>query len=101
MTAPPFAIASLAPKWSACAWVLMTSLIGLSLTLRDRRLDLVAHRRDGRVDEQHAVVTDEDQRVAALPAEQIDAVAEVRRLDLELRVIDPRLREGGRAANRG
>ena len=34
-------------------------------------------------------------RVASLPAEQIDAMAEVRGLDLELGIIDLRLRQAG------
>src|SRR5580765_7307990 len=55
----------------------------------DRRLDLVAHRCDGSVDEQNTVIADQDERVATLPAEQVDPVAEVRRLDLELGVVDP------------
>ena len=55
----------------------------------DRRLDLVAHLLDGGIDEQNAVVPDQDQGVASLPAQQIDAMAEIRRLDIQLRVIDP------------
>ena len=89
MVAPPFASASLAPKWSACAWVLMISSDRLGAHLGDRRRDLVAHRCDGSVDEQNTVIADQDEGVATLPAEQVDPVAEVRRLDLELGVIDP------------
>ena len=67
--------------------------------LGDRRFDLVAHRCDGSVDEQDAVIPDQDQGVAALPAEQIDPQAEICRLDLESRVIDP-LRRSRRTAKR-
>jgi len=55
---------------------------------RDGRLDLGAHLRDGGVHEQNAVVTDEEKRIAALPVQQVDAMTEVRRRDLELRVVD-------------
>jgi len=56
---------------------------------RNGRPDLGAHLRNGGVHEQDAVVTDEEDRVAALPVQEVDAVAEVCRLDLELRVVFP------------
>jgi len=56
---------------------------------RNGRPDLGAHLRNGGVHEQDAVVTDEEDRVAALPVQEVDTVAEVCRLDLELRVVFP------------
>jgi len=55
----------------------------------DGRLDFGAHLRNGGVHEQNAVVTDEEHRITALPVQEVDAVAEVCRLDLELRVVFP------------
>jgi hypothetical protein len=42
---------------------------------RDGRLDLGAHLRNGSVHEQNAVVTDEDNRITALPVQQVNTMA--------------------------
>ena len=47
--APPWAISSLAPKWSACAWVLMTILTGLALTFAIAALSLLSGCDNGKV----------------------------------------------------
>ncbi len=61
----------------------------------DGRLEVVNHRRDGGVDQEDSVGAGQHQGISAHPAQQIDSVAEIGRLDLELGEIGPWLGGSG------